>query len=304
MPESEAETDPLLAEFLDEMYLDGAHVSLGQRMLAAVLFHLSALSRAGGSRMPRSRRSLKGWQRLAPAGSRIGMPYEVMSMVVMWMWAHGLWEEGLVTWLTFEMYYRPNEPFTLRARDLVPPVAGSRAGGSWSLTLHAREDEVASKTEEFDQAQLLDLGRQASLGPALAALLEARFGAQWRQVALKRPAGAATAPPLFTISSDQATQAFDRAVQALGLRRVGVVCRYQLRHGGASHDAATGARTLDQIRHRGRWRAHSSLRRYEKGARLGEVLERLPAALRAHALRCADLLGDVAVGRRQPCASP
>ncbi|CAK0856443.1 unnamed protein product [Prorocentrum cordatum] len=242
MPEGELDADQTLSQYLDEMYLDGAHVSLGQRMLAAVLFHQSALSKAGGARMARGRRALKGWQRLAPAGSRLGVPYEVMRMIVMWMWAHGLWEEGLVTWLTFEMYYRPNEPFTLRARDLAPPVAGSRAGGSWSLTLHAREHGVASKTQEFDQAQLLDLDRQASLGPALGAMLEARFGPQWRQAVLKRPAGAAAAPPLFAISTTQAGQAFDRAVQALGLRRVGVVCRYQLRHGGASHDAATALR--------------------------------------------------------------
>ncbi|CAK0847592.1 unnamed protein product, partial [Prorocentrum cordatum] len=199
MPEGELDTDQTLSQYLDEMYLDGAHVSLGQRMLASVLFHQSALSKAGGARMARS--------------SRLGVPYEVMCVVVMWMWAHGLWEEGLVTWLTFEMYYRPNEPFTLRARDLAPPVAGSRAGGSWSLTLHARERGVASKTQEFDQAQLLDLDRQAALGPALGAVLEARFGPQWRQAVLKRPAGAAAAPPLFTISSTQAGQAFDRAVQ-------------------------------------------------------------------------------------------
>ncbi|CAK0838131.1 unnamed protein product [Prorocentrum cordatum] len=134
MPEGKLDTDQTLSQYLDEMYLDGAHVSLGQRMLAAALFHQSALSKAGGARMARSRRALKGWQRLAPAGSRLGAPCEVMCMIVMWL-------RGL-----------------------------------------------------------------------------------------------------FTISSTQAGQAFDRAVQALGLQRAGVVCRYQLRHGGASHDAATGAR--------------------------------------------------------------
>ncbi|CAK0910921.1 unnamed protein product [Prorocentrum cordatum] len=223
MLEGEVDADQTLSQFLGEMYLDGARVSLGQRMLAAVLFHQSALSKTGGARVPRGRRALKGWQRLAPAGSRLGVPCEVMCMIVMWMWLRGLWEEGLVTWLTFEMCYRPDEPFTLRAQDLVPPAAGSRAGGSWSLTLRAREHGVASKTQEFDQAQLLDLDRQAALGPALAAMLEARFGAQWRRAVLKRPVGAAAAPPLFAISSTQAGQAFDRAVQALGLRRVDAV---------------------------------------------------------------------------------
>ncbi|CAK0805002.1 unnamed protein product, partial [Prorocentrum cordatum] len=241
MPKGEVDADPVLAQFSDEMYLDGARLSPGQRVLAAALCHPSSLSK-------------------------------VMRMIAMWMWPHGLWEEGLVTRLTFEMCRRPNEPFALRAKDLVPPAAGARAGGSWSLTPHARERGVASKTEEFDQAQLLDLERQAGLGPALAALLEARFGAQWRLSVLKRPAGSASAPPLFAISSAQAGQAVEKAAQALGLRLLG------------------------QIRHRDRWRAHSSLRRCEKGARLGEVLERLTPPLRAHALRCADMLAAVAAG--------
>ncbi|CAK0857549.1 unnamed protein product, partial [Prorocentrum cordatum] len=169
------------------------------------------------------------------------------------------------------MYYRPNEPLSLRAADPAPPVAGARAGCSWSLNLHARERAVASKTEEFGEAMQLDLERQAALGPAQAALLQGRHGPRWRAAVLKR--------------------AFSRAVKALKLGSVGAASRYQLRRGGASRDAATGARSLGQIRHRGRWRAHSSLRRYEKGARLGEVLERLPPKVRAHALRCAGSLG-------------
>ena len=301
MSNGEAGCDHVLSLFLDTMYLDGAHLSLGQRMFASVLFFRAGLSKAGGARMPLCRRALKGWKRLAPAGSRLGIPFEVMSMLVMWMWYHNLWEEGLLTWLTFEMYYRPNEPLSLRAQDLVPPVTGARAGTSWSLNLHRREHAVASKTEEFDEAMQLDLERQVALGPALAAILESRYGPHWRQAVLKR---SAAPPPLFTIGADDAVKAFNRAVKALKLGSVGVTSRYQLRHGGASHDAATAARTLEQIRHRGRWRSQSSLRRYEKGARLGEVLERLAPKVRAHALRCADSLGDVAAKRRPPFASP
>ena len=183
----------------------------------------------------------------------------------------------------------------------MPPVAGARAGASWSLNLHAREHAVASKTEEFDEAMPLDLKRQAALGPALAALLQERYGPGWRAALLKR---SGWSPPLFTITATDAGKAFNGAVKALKLSSVGVTSRYQLRHGGASHDAATGARSLEQIRHRGRWRSHSSLRRYDEGARLGHVRERLPPKVRAHALRCAALLGDVAAKLRRPFGSP
>ncbi|CAK0891391.1 unnamed protein product, partial [Prorocentrum cordatum] len=280
LPRAEADCDHVLSLFLDAMYLDGAHLSLGQRMLAA---------------------APKGWNRLVRAGSRLAIPFEVMCMLVMWMWFNNLWEEGLLMWLTFEMYCRPNEPLSLRAADLAPPVAGARAGCSWSLNLHAREHAVASKTEEFDEAMQLDLERQAAPGPALAALLQGRHGPRWRTVVLKR---SAAPPPLLKIAAADAARAFSRAVKAIKLGSVGVASRCQLRHGGAGHGAATGARSLGQIRHRGRWRAHSSLRGYEKGARLGEVLERLPPKVRAHALRCADSLGDVAAKRRQPFDGP
>ncbi|CAK0868361.1 unnamed protein product [Prorocentrum cordatum] len=225
MPEGEADTDLVLAQFLDEMYLDGVHLSLGQR---AALFHQSSLSKAGarGCRRAAARRSRAGsvWRLRVPGGARDAADVE--------------------------MYYRPNEPLTLRAMDLAPPVAGAWAGGSWSLTLRAREHGVASKTEAGPRAA----GGPRGLGPALAALVEARFGAQWRLPVLKRPAGAASDPLLFAISSKQAGQAFERAAQALGLRR--------------------GDR--------------------RQGARLGEVLERLTPPLHAHALRCVDLLAAVA----------
>ena len=63
-------------------------------------------------------------------------------MLVRWMWHNNLWEEGLLTWLTFEMYYRPNEPFILRARDLVPappppPAAPPPPRLPWPLRLRA-----------------------------------------------------------------------------------------------------------------------------------------------------------------------
>ena len=39
---------------------------------------------------------------------------------------------------------------------------------------------------------------------------------------------------------------------------------YMLRHGGASHDALAGRRSIAAIKKRGRWRSDQSLRRYQK----------------------------------------
>ena len=64
----------------------------------------------------------------------------------------------------------------------------------------------------------------------------------------------------------------------LGLRTL-----YVLRHSGASSDAWEERRDLSAIQRRGRWRAASSVRRYEKGGRLAEQLARCSAQMQQFA---------------------
>ena len=54
---------------------------------------------------------------------------------------------------------------------------------------------------------------------------------------------------------------------------------YRLRHGGASHMFASGLLTLQEVQRQGRWRSSRSLRRYEKGSRLWQILDGLPENL-------------------------
>ena len=79
---------------------------------------------------------------------------------------------------------------------------------------------------------------------------------------------------------------------------------YQLRHTGASSDFASQRRTLPEIKRRGRWRAESSVRRYEKGGRLTDLLARLPAPTRKYALRCSRMIQYVLLKRVPPPAPP
>ena len=92
-------------------------------------------------------------------------------------------------------------------------------------------------------------------------------------------------------------------VRSLGLNdNLGDVHLYQLRHGGASHDSAGGFRSLEDVRRRGRWRSWASVRRYEKGSRIGQVLLKLPEDLRAHALSCERSMASIVRGRPCPAA--
>ena len=49
-----------------------------------------------------------------------------------------------------------------------------------------------------------------------------------------------------------------------------------MRHSGPSNDRALHCRTIEEVQKRGRWLASTSLRRYEKSARLSRLVADLP----------------------------
>jgi predicted RNA-binding Zn ribbon-like protein len=73
---------------------------------------------------------------------------------------------------------------------------------------------------------------------------------------------------------------------------------YQLRHTGASTDMAEKARSLQDIKRRGRWQADSSVKRYEKAAVLTKVFNSLSIAAQNFCLHSARELPEVIYGRR------
>ena len=168
------------------------------------------------------------------------------------------------------------------------------------MVLHAAEMKVASKTDELDETLLIDLERDRELGPALERMLASRFGKGWRPRLLKGGAN----EKLFALDSREVCRLWNLALKGLGYDAVGVVSMYQLRHAGASADTLSALRTLEEVRRRGRWKSWTSVRRYEKGARVTELLHRLSQAALAHALRCGVHVGAVLAGRSLPCAAP
>ncbi|CAK0897933.1 unnamed protein product, partial [Prorocentrum cordatum] len=66
---------------------------------------------------------------------------------------------------------------------------------------------------------------------------------------------------------------------------------YQLRHGGASHEALAGFRDAAGLKQRGRWSSDASVRRCAKGGRVNQVLASLSAAMRRHGADCEARLG-------------
>ena len=264
--------DIKVAKYLDELYLDGEAMGYAQRVIAAVLFFVPVLGRGARGKLPRAAQALKGFRILDPPKARLPFPWEVVAMLANGLLLRGLQQMALGLLLMFEFYLRPGETFGVLAVGLVPPVRRQGHGSHYDLVLHPFEEKEPSKTQEFDHALSLDLERHAALGPALELMLEKRLGAGWRKKFEKEK--------MFTVTQTDVLKAVKKMVAEMQWD-LGVVHLYRVRHAGASHDFVSKARSLEEVRRRGRWRTHQSVRRYEKGARTGQLLQRLPEAVAA-----------------------
>ena len=65
---------------------------------------------------------------------------------------------------------------------------------------------------------------------------------------------------------------------------------YRLRHGGASRDFSHNMRSLQEVQSRGRWWSPNSVRRYQKGGRLAQLFNLLPADVRSKAIAATEAL--------------
>ena len=92
---------------------------------------------------------------------------------------------------------------------------------------------------------------------------------------------------IFDVTQQQVASDVELSCRRLLVLAEVSVVMYMFRHAGASMDFARKVRPLAEIKLRGRWKGDQSLRRYEKGDRLAKQLDRLPAPLRNHVVRCA-----------------
>ena len=152
--------------------------------------------------------------------------------------------------------------------------------------LHPRESGVPSKTGAFDECTIVDL-------PPLAAILIARRR-------LRRPDA-----HIVPCSQKVFQKLWDEAVLKTGLAKVlGNQHLYVLRHSGPSADRLNDRRPELEVKIRGRWKGDRSLKRYEKGGRVLEVLSRCTTKTKAFAARCEKQLWAVLAGSSPPLLPP
>ena len=142
---------------------------------------------------------------------------------------------------------------------LAAPMIG---GKSTDITVMACSSSrlLATKTGEQDLSLALDLERHRPLAKLLC---------RWAGLRSRNSR-------LWDLTYPQLRLVFKQAAVAVGAQKLGASL-HSLRHGGASHDRLSNARSLLDVQLRGAWRSTSSLQRYEKFGLVAKELGKLEA---------------------------
>ena len=113
---------------------------------------------------------------------------------------------------------------------------------------------------------------------------------KWLPAALVKVLRLRTRKPdelMFQLSYQELLIQFKVACRDLGFDDPSL---YRLRHGGASHDAASRLRSIVEIKRRGRWASDASVRRHEKGTWLQSVEVKVSPTQASKAMAVEDAL--------------
>ncbi|CAK0878632.1 unnamed protein product, partial [Prorocentrum cordatum] len=277
--QSEKQVDDALVGFFDYQYFEGAHSSLGSRLVSATCYFNPQWGRQRGSHLAAARQAFRGWALKCPSMSRLPTPWEVVCLLCDWLVRNDRWSMAVAVLMCVVFYLRPSEALSLRRCQLVPPLpSGGKHHSRWAVILHPMELGQPSKVNKWGDSRPLDLPDHNFMVPLLEAL--------WRQ---------ATGPdaPLFEFTYQQWRNEYRKGGLALGLQDLGPPTLYGLRHAGASLDISLGRRSPLGVQHRGGWAQPSSMRRYQKAGRLTEQLHYLPHGAQLAAAKCASEIGAI-----------
>ncbi|CAE8613013.1 unnamed protein product [Polarella glacialis] len=253
------------------IFANGDDVSEATKYMAAFMDANPDCYQMGSKALPRKRRALQGYNKLAPGMTRPPIAWELVALMALAMCtvcATGV-RSALAALTMFVTYCRPGETLKLLQEDLVEPRA---AKGHYAVNLHPLTRFEMSKVSLSDETITLDSQEVPWLGEMLVAL-------KTHQPDQK----------LFNMEYDQLKKDWDQALKAVGLARNWAVL-YQLRHAGPSHDMLRRFRSREEAKARGRWASDSSMRRYEAHARVAQEFDKLPDKVKTEAIQATKTL--------------
>lgn len=275
---SEPDLDIALCEYGDARYLDGEACDVGLKLLSALEEVHPVQQRKGWMHLPRFRRSLKGWRKAAPTGTRLPVTEECMWAVCGELLCRGLPDMALANALQFSAYLRPSEMLELCTCDLIAPAEEARTTvQEWVLLLAPVERGVPTKGGGYDETVPLDDVRAPELGELMGE----------RQAAAREMAGVTEDNDegqvlMWPFRAKEFGERWRAAVATLKLDFY-METPYQNRHGGLSRDLAMKLRDRANAQRRGRWAVDTTVRNYDKAGRLQDIMRRVPKGLADYA---------------------
>ena len=277
--QSEKDVEDAIVDYFDYQYFEGAHSSMGSRLLSSACFFNPQWGRQKGAQLLTARQALRGWSLKCPSMTRLPTPWEVICLQCDWLVSEGCWTMAVAVLMSVVFYLRPSEALSLRKCQLIPPLAnGVEHHARWTVILHPMELGQPSKVNQWDDSRLLDLPDHDFMIPLLETLWQRASGPD---------------SPVFEFTYQQWRNQYRRSGLTLGLHDLGPPTLYGLRHAGASLDINLGRRSPLGVQHRGGWAQPSSMRRYQKAGRLTEQLHYLPHGAQLAAARCASGIGNI-----------
>ena len=115
--------DQALTEWMNYAFFQGRASADGSKLVAAVK-HVRRLPMRT-KLFPRACRAVRGWKKLAPPGSRLPLPWEVVCLIAEWMVDNNMLHQAELVVMLLIFYLRPKELFSLLGRQLVRPARGA-----------------------------------------------------------------------------------------------------------------------------------------------------------------------------------
>ncbi|CAK9091403.1 Protease PrsW (Protease responsible for activating sigma-W) [Durusdinium trenchii] len=213
---TEGELDIAMCDYADELFLDGEGCHVGEKLKAALEYERPEGIRSGQLMLPRFKRAMKGWRKLAPQQTRLPMMEFLKSCISGLMMDMGEREMSLFNETSFSTYARPGELLRLRPVDVVPRAPGHNFD---VLILNPIERGETSKAGIFDETLILDDSRAPWLGELL------------NQLAARRSKEVGEGGQLWPFTARKYLETWRQCVRALEVEDVAET-PYQNRHGG------------------------------------------------------------------------
>ena len=264
--------DLALSWYLVDMFFEGFPSAQASKTLVGIAFCRNV--QHPKLNLWRSYEAATGYSKLAPSKSRLPLPYLAILLIVGRLLLMGCKHAAWATMFSVIFYLRPRETLSLTIASLFRPVKTKSSQSPWGVVLFPNEDGLVSKTGTSDQSLLAD----SSAYP-------------WQAIFLERLSKEPKGRRLFDLKHEEWLKLFRAAAALEHLNQFGTIVLHMLRHTGASHEMFTGAKTLEQIKKRGRWLSDRNLGRYERGLRIPQLIGRMTDGQRTAASKLEKKIG-------------